>query len=145
MALALRSGFAGAAAVTALHQLAKYSTPKAPRMDTLGRRGLARVMRASGLKPPRGDRLQAAALLADLASNSLYYALIGRSRRPVLRGALLGALAGWGAVSAPPKLGLGWLPSRKTRDTKRMAFALYLLGGLAAGLYARRRAAAVSL
>src|SRR5690606_22703259 len=80
------------------------------------------------------DRLQIMALVGEVISNSLYYALVAApiGRSPWNRGTLLGALAGLGAVVLPPKMGLGSAPSRRTPQTKVMSFAWYLLGGLAA-------------
>src|SRR5687767_13744323 len=103
-------------------------------MDVLGRRAIARGIRAFGGEPPDEDRLQAMALAGELVSNGLYYALVATNggRGAWLKGTLLGAAAGIGAVVLPPYLGLGSAPSRRTPQTKVMAFAWYLLGGLAA-------------
>jgi hypothetical protein len=46
------------------------------RMDTLGRRAIASGTEAAGLAPSVEDRLQAAALAGDIASNTLYYSLV---------------------------------------------------------------------
>ena len=130
------AGLAGALAVTAVHQTARYATPAtAPRMDILGRRAIANLFRAAGARPPEPDTLQALALTGDVVSNTLYYALVAtapRGRATWTLGALLGAAAGLGAVVLPPKLGLGSAPSRRTPQTKAMAFGWYFLGGLVA-------------
>jgi len=129
------AGLAGALTVTLVHQVAKGTIPEtAPRMDILGRRAIARGMRATQLEPPETDTLQSMALVGDIVSNTLYYALvgIGGSRGAWLKGTLLGAAAGIGAVVLPPHLGLGSAPSRRTPQTKLMAFLWYFLGGLAA-------------
>ena len=76
----LLSGLAGAAALTLIHESVRRLRPDAPRMDTLGRRAIASGMEAVGMEPPAEDRLQAAALVGDLASNTLYYALVGLGR-----------------------------------------------------------------
>jgi hypothetical protein len=74
-------------------------------------------------------------------SNGAYYALPALTRRPLATGIALGALAGAGAVALPPRLGLGRLPTRRTRRTRALTFAWYLAAGVAAGLVARRAAA----
>lgn len=128
-------GLAGALAVTAVHQAAKAAIPStAPRMDVLGRRAIAKGIRAAGGHPPDEDRLQAMALVGELVSNGLYYALVATNggRSAWLKGTLLGSSAGIGAVVLPPYLGLGSAPSGRTPQTKVMAFLWYLLGGLAA-------------
>ena len=133
-------GLAGAVTVTAVHHAAKAAVPEtAPRMDVLGRRAIAKTIRAAGGEPPDTDRLQMMALAGDLISNTLYYALVGTGggRGAWTKGSLLGAAAGLGAVVLPPHLGLGSAPSRRTPQTKAMSFAWYLLGGLAAAGAAR--------
>jgi hypothetical protein len=103
-------------------------------MDVLGKRSLKKGIRWLGFRPARGQRLHRQALVGDLISNSLFYALVavGRPRRPYLRGAFLGALAGLGAVVLPPLMGLGHRPSRARRTTALLTVAWYLLGGLSA-------------
>jgi hypothetical protein len=130
---ALLSGLAGAAALNILHETVRRIRPgDAPRMDTLGRRAIASGLEAAGLERPPEDRLQAAALGGDLASNTLYYALAAMGEPSFARGAALGAAAGIGAVVLPPFLGLGSRPASRTPQTAAMTVAWYLVGGLAA-------------
>lgn len=130
----LVSGLAGAAALTAAHQTARYLIPGAPRMDIVGRRAVARTVRGLGAEPPAGDKLQLTALVSDLVLNSLFYSLvgIGRAKHPMTRGTALGAAAGIGAVVLPPILRLGHRARGGTPKGKAMTFTWYLLGGLAA-------------
>ena len=136
---AILGGLAGAVALTALHETARRLLPAAPRMDILGRRALAKGLEAAGIDPPGEDSQQAIALAGDLASNTLYYSLIGvgSPAGAPLRGALLGAAAGLGAVVLPPYLGLGKAPRGLTPEVKAMTVAWYTVGGLVAGLAAR--------
>ena len=134
---ALGSGLAGAATLNAIHETVRRIRPAdAPRMDTYGRRSIARGLEMAGVTPPSKDALQGLALAGDLVTNSLYYALVGVGspdpRSAMCRGAALGAAAGIGAVVLPPMMGLGSAPSRRTPQTKAMTFAWYLAGGLAA-------------
>jgi hypothetical protein len=145
----LGSGLAGAVALNAIHETVRRIRPDdAPRMDTYGRRAIARGMEAAGVEPPSQGTLQGLALAGDLLTNSLYYALVGvGSPTPgeaLLRGAALGSAAGIGAIVLPPLMGLGSAPSARTPQTKAMTFAWYLAGGLAAAgvwslVNARRR------
>ena len=130
----LVSGLAGAAALTAVHQTARYLIPDAPRMDIVGRRAVARTVKGLGAEPPAGNKLQATALVSDLVLNSLFYSLvgIGRAKHPMTRGTALGAAAGMGAVVLPPLLRLGHRARGRGPKGKAMTFAWYLLGGLAA-------------
>src|SRR5688500_17695312 len=107
---ALAARVAGPAPLTATNELVRQSTSRAPRLDELGKRGLARTMRAAGARPPKGRKLYWSAMAGDLALNTLYYALAGTGRRAVARGGMLGALAGAGAVVLPPLL--GWAARR---------------------------------
>ena len=136
MLRALASGVAGAVALTAVHETARRTIPRAPRMDVIGRRGIAKSMYALGTEPPKGPRLQASALVGDLVSNSLYYSLIGIGREDrkstLRRGLLLGLAAGLGAVFLPPVLGLGRQPGRRGPLTHLLTVTWYTIGGLTA-------------
>ena len=131
----LLSGLAGAMVLTFIHETARRTLDDAPRMDTLGRRSLARGLEAVGIEPPPHDELQALAFAGDIVSNTIYYALVGvgSPEHALVRGAVLGGAAGLGAVVLPPYLGLGRRPRGVTPRTKAMTFAWYLAGGLAAG------------
>jgi hypothetical protein len=132
---ALGSGLAGAVALTAIHETVRRVSPDAPRMDVLGMRAIAKSLRAAGEEPPDRDTLFGITLAGDVASNSLYYALVGLGdpRKAAARGALLGLAAGLGAVLLPGPLGLGTDASARTRGTRLMTVAWYTAGGLVAG------------
>lgn len=130
---ALAGGFAGACIVTVIHETLRRVEPDAPRMDILGMRAIEKLMHQADTEPPADDnKLHTLALVGDVISNSLYYSLAGMGKNAWLRGALLGASAGIGAVVLPGPLGLGEKPSGRTTQTKAMAFGLYFVGGLAA-------------
>jgi hypothetical protein len=133
----LAAGLAGAAVLTAVHETTRRLTPRAPRMDVLGERGIAKVMRGAGLRVPGKTALHRMALGGDVVSNSLYYALVGTGRGAWARGAALGLLAGVGAVVLPPYLGLGKAPRGVTPRVKLMTVAYYTLGGVAAAAASR--------
>ena len=132
---AMGSGFAGALALTAIHEAVRRVSPDAPRMDVLGMRAIAKSLRAAGAETPDEDTLFGVTLAGDIASNSLYYALVGMGdpKNAVARGALLGLAAGLGAVLLPGPLGLGTDASARTRETQLMTVAWYTAGGLVAG------------
>ena len=137
---ALISGTAGAAALTTVHEAVRRTSPVAPRMDVLGMRGLRKLL---GRRAPVDDaRLHRLALVGDLVSNTAYYALVaaGDPDRAPLRGALLGVVAGFGAVMLPPRLGLGEPPHVASVANRIMTVAWYALGGLAAGVVQRQLA-----
>ncbi|MFD2248526.1 hypothetical protein [Pontibacter ruber] len=129
---ALASGLAGACVLTLVHETVRRLVPDAPRMDVLGMRAIAQTMQGAGKEPPARDELHTWALVGDIVSNALYYSLAGTGKQAWLRGGLLGAGAGAGAILLSGPLGLGTEPSGRTPQTKAMAFGLYLLGGLVA-------------
>jgi hypothetical protein len=139
-ARALGSGLAGSAALTAIHETARRTVDRPPRMDVIGKRALARTLRAVGVTPPRGRRLFRETLLGDLAANALYYSLVelsGRRSGAWRRGSLLGTAAGIGAAVLPPVLGLGGRPRARRLRTPALTVAWYLAGGLAAAAVVR--------
>lgn len=101
-------------------------------MDVLGMRAISKTMKKAGAQPPAGSALRAWAMVADVVSNSMYYSLAGAGKDAWLRGSLLGAGAGAGAVLLPGPMGLGTDPSNRTNGTRAMTVGLYLLGGMVA-------------
>ncbi len=131
----LASGAIGAVVLTALHQGLRRVTPDAPRMDTLGRRAIAKAAAAADHEPPEGGRLQALALAGDVVANTLYYSGVaaGGPDHALRRGLLLGASAGAGALLLPGPMGLGEEPAARTPRTSALTMLLYVAGGVAAG------------
>jgi hypothetical protein len=130
---ALLSGLGGAVALNVLHETLRQVEPKAPHVQKLGERGVIKIAKAAGLNPPTGDSLYFTAMAGDLTSNTLYYSLIGLAKPRAVwpLGAVLGALAGAGAVTLPEPMGLGDEPVRRTSETAAMTVAWYVVGGLA--------------
>ncbi|MBX0333981.1 hypothetical protein K3G39_12110 [Pontibacter sp. HSC-14F20] len=129
---ALVGGLAGAVALTIAHETLRRLVPEAPRMDVLGMRAISKIMKKAGAQPPEGGALRTWAMVGDVVSNSLYYSLAGAGKDSWLRGSLLGAGAGAGAVLLPGPMGLGTDPSNRTNSTRAMTVGLYLMGGLVA-------------
>src|SRR6476619_6451063 len=95
----LAAGFAGALALTALHETARRLRPEdAPRMDVLGMRGLRKLLGKADAPQPDDDALFNLTMAGDILSNGLYYTLVGSGRHAVARGLALGSLAGVGGV-----------------------------------------------
>ena len=130
----LLSGLAGAIALNMLHETVRQFVPEAPRADILGMRSIKKGFRKAGEQPPTGNTLYGLAMLGDVTSNALYYSFVGVSpKQPLLAGAVLGALAGVGAVTLPGPMGLGEAPTTRTSATVVMTIGWYLFGGLVAG------------
>lgn len=130
LVVGLGSGLVGALALTAAHEGLRRSSPISPRMDVLGMRALRSLADALGVKKPRGKALRRDALALDVAANTAWFGLAAGGRHPWVRGASLGLLAGIGAVTLPPLLGLGRTP--RSSIVRGQTVALYVLGGLAA-------------
>ncbi|MCE6987938.1 hypothetical protein [Dyadobacter sp. CY323] len=130
----LAGGLAGALVLNLIHETAKRFSSKAPRINMVGEEALTKSLNAVGVSAPTGNALFNTTLAADIASNTMYYAMIGKGPKKhlLLRGAGYGLFAGLGAVGLTQKLGLSDKPVTKTTETKVMTVAWYLLGGLAA-------------
>lgn len=137
---ALGSGLVGASVTTLLNEGVRQFIPQAPRLDLLGMRGLARVMRGADQTPPPQDELRILALVGDIASNTVYFSLVGVGdpEGAWVRGAVLGGVAGVGALLLPGPLGLGEELINRTVATQVMTVAWYFAGGLAAAAVYRR-------
>ncbi|GAA4025027.1 hypothetical protein GCM10022409_06250 [Hymenobacter glaciei] len=134
----LVAGFAGAVALTALHETVRRLRPQdAPRMDLLGMRGLRKLLGKADVRKPDGDTLFDLTMAGDVLSNGLYYALVGSGWHALARGLALGSLAGVGGVLLPGPMGLGTAPTNRTPQTQAMTVAWYTVGGLVAGTVAR--------
>ncbi|MEJ7664984.1 MAG: hypothetical protein WKG07_38440 [Hymenobacter sp.] len=83
----LAAGFAGALALTALHETVRRLRPQdAPRMDVLGERGLRKLLRLEDLPQPDHETIYSATMLGDVLTNGLYYSLVGSGRHSLRRG-----------------------------------------------------------
>lgn len=131
---AIEGGVAGAATLTILHEVVRKFVPDAPRMDELGIQALTKIFKMLHLEVPEHDQLYLLSTTSELATNGLYYAIAGAGSEDnvYVRGALLGGLAGVGAVALPGVLGLDESASSRTMKTKVMTVAWYLIGGIVA-------------
>lgn len=131
---ALQAGLAGAGSLTLMHQKLKKVDEDAPRMDLLGMNALARMLRVPFEKLEGNPAAYNLTLIGDILCNSFYYSLVGLGgKKGVLsRGALLGLLAGAGAVVLPKYLKLNEAYSNRSELTKAETVALYLIAGIIA-------------
>lgn len=125
-------GFAGAIALNVVHQSLKQFIDEAPAVDLVGEQALNKGLKKVGVKPLRGDKLFLSTLAADVASNAIYYSLIGfGSRKNTLtRGVGYGLAAGVGALALTKPMGLNDRPITKSTTTKLLTVGYYLLGGI---------------
>lgn len=131
--VAFGGGLAGAIALTALHQYIKQKDENAPRMDLLGMEVITKGLKKAHASVPDENDLYYLTMAADVLSNAVYYSAAGIGKKQTwLKGALLGLAAGAGAVFLPKPMGLNEQHSTRTNETKLLAMAYYLTGGLVA-------------
>jgi hypothetical protein len=128
---ALASGLAGACAVTLMNETIRQFDEEAPRLDLLGMRALADVVSP--------DNLRTKAMVGDIASNTLYYSMVGAAPagQAPMCGATLGLGAGIGAVLLPGPIGLGDDATNRSTKTRVLSVAYYTTAGLLAGMVFR--------
>lgn len=132
----LGSGLVGATSVAILNYAASRFLPAAPRLDILGLQLVTAAFKRLGIKPPSGLPAQALALVGSLASNSMFYGLVGlgRPKTAWFRGGALGLAMGLGVLALPPALGIGKRETSRTPTTKAGTLIWYILGGILAAL-----------
>ena len=132
---ALLSGLAGSLALTLVHETLRKNVDLAPRMDLMGEEGLAKILFATGIPVPAEPELFNLTMGGDIVGNAGYYALVATTpKHPLVAGAVLGIAAGVGALTLPDKLGLNEEYSNATKKTQVLTMAIYLIGGIVAGL-----------
>lgn len=131
---ALQAGLAGAGSLTLMHQKLQKADKDAPRMDLLGMNALAKLLKVPFENLAGNPNAYNLTLLGDILFNSFYYSLVamGGKKRVLFRGAMLGLLAGAGAVVLPKYLRLNPAYSNRTQLTKAETVALYLIAGVIA-------------
>jgi hypothetical protein len=132
----LGSGLVGATSVAILNYAASRYLPAAPRLDILGLQLVTAAFKKLGIRPPSGLPAQALALLGSLASNSMFYGLVGLGGPETawLRGGALGLAMGLGVLALPPAFGIGKRETSRTPTTKAGTLIWYILGGILAAL-----------
>ncbi|MGI4022532.1 MAG: hypothetical protein ACRYFA_13585 [Janthinobacterium lividum] len=133
---ALAGGMAGAVTLNLIHELYRQIDPDAPKIHLIGEEALVKMLTAANLPVPSDEKeLYKWTLAGDILSNTIYFSLIGASKKKHLikNGLLLGFAAGLGAVFMPEKMGLNDAPTTRTIETKLLTVLWYTLGGLTAG------------
>lgn len=131
----LLAGLSGAIALNVLHEVYRHYDSEAPEVQLIGEQALRKMAKAVNAQPPKGEKLYAYTLAADVVSNALYYSLIGKGNSNyVTKAILLGSLAGVGALTLTQPLGLNDAPVKKTNKTKWLTVAWYTTGALVTAL-----------
>ena len=131
----LLSGLAGSLALTILHETLRKNVDLAPRMDLMGEEGLTKVLSSIGIPIPSEPQLFNLTMGGDIIGNAGYYSLVATTpKQPIVAGTVLGMAAGVGALTLPDKLGLNKEYSNASRKTQLLTVAIYLFGGIVAGV-----------
>lgn len=130
----LGSALVGTVTVAALQQVSRFLLKDGPRMDVLGEKIIEKGFRKLGRTPPKNTPLLSW-VGGNMGSDTLVFALVGagQPRRPIVRGAIVGALTGLGALVLPPLLGITSKHTAKNPKQAALTVGLYVLAGLAAG------------
>ena len=130
------SGLVGATSVAVLNYLTSRFLLSAPRLDILGLQLATTAFKKLGIQPPSGLPARALALIGSLASNSMFYGLVGLGgpRTAWLRGGALGLVMGLGVLTLPPAFGIGKREVGRTPTEKAGTLIWYILGGILAAL-----------
>jgi NAD(P)-dependent dehydrogenase (short-subunit alcohol dehydrogenase family) len=136
---AVVSGAVGALATNILHESLRRVRSDAPRVDLLGMQALAKMLALLEVPIPKGKALYGLTAMADLASNSAYFALVGAApaKDSIVAGLTIGVAAGLGATALPAPLGLATQTTNRTFFTRIASVALYTAGGFVAGFVRR--------
>ena len=128
------SGFAGALALTVVHEALRKIDPKAPRLDLLGMSALSKLLKNLGKKNSSERSLYLWSMAGDMLSNSLFYSLagVGKNKGSLVRGTVLGLAAGMGSILLPKKLGMNSNAYNGSTKAKIFTLGLYMVGGLVA-------------
>ena len=132
---AITGGFAGACALTLLHQAIKKADADAPHVDELGMEALSNGLEDLDIDAPKGSALYKWTLTGDIIANTMYYSLgaVGNTKGAPTRTAVLGLLGGLGAVYLPEPMHLTKEFTNRTPRTKFLTVGLYTIGGIVAG------------
>lgn len=129
------AGLGGAVALNILHESLKYKSSNMPRVDLLGEEALQKSLNYFGNSINDQQTLYMATLAGDVASNTMYYSLIGAGsiKHVFTRALAYGIAAGVGAVTLAEPLGLDPEPVNRSQKTKILTVAYYLAGAIVTG------------
>ncbi|WP_295117113.1 hypothetical protein [uncultured Chitinophaga sp.] len=136
---AIAGGLIGACVLTALHEITRKTTLKAPRMDLLGMQALSKGLAKTNIRPLDDQALFNYTLAGDIVSNALYFGLAaaGPKKDIFIRAGVLGASAGVAAICVPGRAGLNPAYSNRSLQTKALTIGLYMAGSLTAAVAIR--------
>lgn len=135
LAKILESGLTGAATLTLLQETIDHLDPDAPRTHLLHKKGIIRDIKKGIRKKGFGAVKMYVKIAGELLGMAGYMGLagIGKKKNALLRGGLLGALAGGAAAfMQDPKNEDPANPMAIWRK-RAITLALYIIGGLMAG------------
>jgi len=128
----LLAGLGGAIALNILHETLKKISSDTPRIDTLGEEALQKGIEYAGGDHISKKELYLPTLSVDIASNTLYYSMIGagKPKHVWAKAVALGLAAGIGGVTLPGPLGLNPKPVARNNTISAQTVGYYVFGAL---------------
>lgn len=130
----LIAGIGGALALNILHESLKNRGSNMPHIDQLGEEALQKSLGYFGVQVEKKHDLYLSTLAGDIASNAIYFSLIGGRKSLIWPKAIaLGLAAGFGAVKLPKPLGLDPSPVARNFKVTALTITYYISGALVTG------------
>lgn len=125
------SGFVGAIALNAIHEIVRKNVKNAPQINLLGAEAVNKTLSMAGRPIHNPEDLYKITLETDIIANTAYYSIIGGKGKYIWpRAIVMGLSAGIGALRMPEHLGLDDTPVKHTNTTKALTVGYYLFGAL---------------
>ncbi|MFD2966591.1 hypothetical protein [Sphingobacterium bambusae] len=128
----LLSAFAGSVALNVIHELARKTCVDVPQINRVAEEAIQKSFSSTGMKKPKGKELYRYALTGDIVANTAYFTgVAGKSNKSTLvKGLIMGATAGLGALTLTAPMGLDDTPINRSRKTQILTVLYYVAGGL---------------
>ncbi len=128
----LISAFAGSVALNVIHEVVRKTCVDVPQINSVAEEAIQKSFSAAGIKEPKGNALYGYALTGDLVANTAYFTgVAGKSNKDTLiKGLIMGATAGLGALTLTSPMGLDAAPVNRSRKTQVLTVLYYVAGGL---------------
>jgi len=128
----LISAFAGSVALNVIHEVARKTCDDVPQINRVAEEAIQKSFSSTGLKEPKGKELYRYALTGDIVANTAYFTgVAGKTNKGTLvKGLLMGATAGFGALTLTSPMGLDDAPINRSRKTQVLTVLYYIAGGL---------------
>ncbi len=128
----LLPALAGSLALNAIHEIARRKSDNVPKINKIAEEGIEKIWEATGNDAPTGNKRYRIALTGDIVANTAYFTAIkGRTNTETwVKGLVLGAVAGFGALKLTAPIGLNDQPVNRNPTVQALTILYYAAGGL---------------